>query len=75
VDACRALELPYRVLPSGASHDAQIINTIVPAGILFVPSRKGLSHVPGEWTSSADIAKGVDVLYETLIRLDEAVKA
>ncbi|HEX5465330.1 MAG TPA: Zn-dependent hydrolase [Candidatus Limnocylindrales bacterium] len=73
VEACRNLEVPYRVLSSGASHDSQIVNTLVPTAILFVPSREGLSHVPQEWTSSADIAKGVEVLCETLVRVDQVV--
>ena len=42
----------------------------MPAAILFVPSRDGLSHVPEEWTSAADIARGVDVLHATVLRLD-----
>lgn len=68
--ACRALEVPHVVLTSGASHDSQVINARVPAGMIFVPSREGLSHVPEEWTSSADVARGVDVLTETVLRLD-----
>lgn len=68
--ACQHLGMTYTVMASGASHDAQIINSIVPAGLIFVPSRDGLSHVPDEWTSSADIAAGVDALGETLLRID-----
>ena len=69
-DTCTALGIPYRVLPSGAGHDAQVINAIVPAGIVFVPSRDGLSHVPEEWTNPADIALGVSVLCGMVDRLD-----
>jgi hydantoinase/carbamoylase family amidase len=69
-ETCAALDIPYRVLPSGAGHDAQVINAIVPAGIVFVPSRDGLSHVPEEWTNPADIALGVTVLCGMVDRLD-----
>jgi allantoate deiminase len=68
--ACRDLGLKLRVITSGASHDSQIVNRVVPAGMVFVPSKEGLSHVPEEWTSASDIARGVDVLYHSLLRLD-----
>ncbi|GAA4057370.1 Zn-dependent hydrolase [Nonomuraea soli] len=61
----------YRVMTSGASHDAQIINKIIPAGMLFVPSRSGVSHVPEEWTSPEELATGVDVLLSALLRLSD----
>lgn len=63
----------YRVLTSGASHDAQMINRIVPSGMIFVPSRTGLSHVPEEWTSPRDLAIGVDLLRRTMILLDQQI--
>lgn len=68
--ACADLGIEHLVLTSGASHDAQVVNRRVPAGMIFVPSRNGLSHVPEEWTSSADIARGVDVLTDSVLRLD-----
>lgn len=69
-ETCTELNIPYRVLPSGAGHDAQVINAIVPSGIVFVPSRDGLSHVPEEWTNPADVALGVRVLCGMVDRLD-----
>ncbi len=71
VDACIAQDLSYRVMTSGASHDAQAINQIMPTSMIFIPSRDGLSHVPEEWTSSADLATGTDVLLRILLRADE----
>jgi acetylornithine deacetylase/succinyl-diaminopimelate desuccinylase-like protein len=55
---------------SGASHDTQMVNRAVPAGLVFVPSRDGLSHVPDEWTEPADLALGVQVLLGSLLALD-----
>ncbi|MFG3697223.1 Zn-dependent hydrolase [Bacillus mobilis] len=69
-ETCTATGTAYRVLPSGASHDSQMINKVVPAGMIFVPSRAGLSHVPEEWTSSADLAAGTDLLARSLLALD-----
>lgn len=68
---CEDLGIRYRVMTSGAGHDSQVVNAIVPAGMVFVPSRDGLSHVPGEWTSVVDIARGVEVLYHTVRRMDD----
>jgi allantoate deiminase len=67
---CEDLGIRYRVMTSGAGHDAQVVNAIVPAGMVFVPSRDGLSHVPEEWTSASDVARGVDVLDLAIERLD-----
>jgi allantoate deiminase len=67
---CRELGIGARVMTSGAGHDAQVVNAIIPAGMLFVPSKDGLSHVPEEWTSASDIARGVDVLLHSLLKLD-----
>jgi hydantoinase/carbamoylase family amidase len=69
-DSCEALRVGYRVLPSGASHDAQMINHVVPTGMVFVPSRDGVSHSPDEWTSARELAVGTDVLAATLLALD-----
>jgi hydantoinase/carbamoylase family amidase len=62
--------LPYRLLPSGASHDSQQISRVTPTGMIFVPSIGGLSHVPEETTAFADIALGTQVLLDSLIAID-----
>jgi allantoate deiminase len=67
---CGELGLNYRIMSSGAGHDAAILARLVPAAMVFVPSRDGSSHVPEEWTSAADIARGVDVLFRTVLKLD-----
>ena len=52
-------------LPSGAGHDAQVLATIMPAGMLFVPSIGGISHHWSENTDDADIVTGAQVFVET----------
>ena len=69
-EVCEELSVPYRVMTSGASHDAQVVNRVTPTGMVFVPSKAGLSHVPEEWTSATDLARGTTVLARTLQRLD-----
>jgi beta-ureidopropionase / N-carbamoyl-L-amino-acid hydrolase len=56
-------------MPSGAGHDAQILATIMPAGMLFVPSIGGISHHWTENTSDADIVTGAEVFVRTCHRL------
>lgn len=70
--AADALGLPWMAFPSGAGHDAAHLAARCPAGMIFIPSRDGRSHVPEEWTDRADIAAGVHVLAATLIRMDAA---
>lgn len=48
-------------MPSGAGHDAQVLATIMPAGMLFVPSIGGVSHHWTEDTSDADLVTGAQV--------------
>jgi N-carbamoyl-L-amino-acid hydrolase len=58
-------------MPSGAGHDAQVLATIMPAGMLFVPSIGGISHHWSENTDDADIVTGARVFVETCRRLLE----
>src|SRR6266403_5573597 len=56
-------------MPSGAGHDAQILATIMPAGMLFLPSIGGISHHWSENTDDADIVTGAEVFVEACRRL------
>ncbi len=56
-------------MPSGAGHDAQVLATIMPAGMLFVPSIGGISHHWSENTGDADIVTGAEVFVEACRRL------
>ena len=68
-EACRELDAPYLDMPSGAYHDAMVLGAKVPIGMIFVPSRDGLSHHPDEYTAPAELDAGVAVLAGTLRRL------
>jgi N-carbamoyl-L-amino-acid hydrolase len=54
---------------SGAGHDAQILATIMPAGMLFVPSIGGISHHWSENTDDADIVTCAQVFVDACRRL------
>jgi allantoate deiminase len=47
---------------SGAGHDAQIIAKTVPACMIFIPSKNGISHSSDEYTSAEDLTAGLVVL-------------
>lgn len=68
---CEELELSHLVMPSGAGHDANPMAHRLPVGMLFVPSKDGISHDGREWTEPADLENGVAALTRTLILLDE----
>lgn len=68
-EATEALGLPYRRMTSGAYHDAMIMGRRVPVGMIFVPSRGGVSHHPDEYTAPEELDRGVAVLAGTLERL------
>jgi N-carbamoyl-L-amino-acid hydrolase len=64
-----ALGIDATHINSGAAHDAQVIASIAPAGMVFVPSKEGRSHSAAEWTGWRDIEAGANVLLNTLKRL------
>ncbi len=68
-EICKDKGLPYEVMPSGAGHDAMQLAKITRAGMIFVPSRRGISHSPMEWTSPKDICLGTQVLLDTIMRV------
>ena len=65
----RALGLSTRRMPSGAGHDAQMMQRICPTAMIFVPSVAGLSHNVKEHTEPVDLAAGAQVLLNLLVEL------
>ena len=57
------------VMKTVAGHDALALQKRVPATLIFVPSRDGLSHNAREFTEPAALDKGLAVLTETLWRM------
>jgi allantoate deiminase len=54
---------------SGAGHDAMVLAKHVPAAMLFVPSRGGISHSPDEFTAAEHCQLGARVLARAVRRL------
>ncbi len=59
----------YKLMNSGAVHDAAMFANISDVGMIFVPSIDGKSHCPDEMTKMEDIKMGCDLLIGTVIKL------
>lgn len=71
--AAQAQGLRALRMPSGAFHDAQFMVPVCPTGMIFVPSHKGISHNPAEYSSPEQLAAGVRVLAASLLRLGQGL--
>ncbi|OMD95657.1 Zn-dependent hydrolase [Paenibacillus odorifer] len=66
---CRQEGKTYRMMVSGAGHDAQLFAPRCPTAMIFVPSRAGISHSPEEYTSPEQLVAGLEVLTAMLYEL------
>ncbi len=64
--ACEETKVKYRLMPSGATHDGNSYALKVPIGMVFAPSKDGISHARPEYTSWEQCECGIDILYRTL---------
>ena len=64
--ACRELKIPSKKMISRAYHDSLFMARVCPVTMIFIPCRRGISHRPDEYSSPAQIKKGVLVLAKTL---------
>ncbi|WP_377910500.1 M20 family metallo-hydrolase [Bacillus daqingensis] len=65
-EICEQEQLTHKLMYSGAGHDAQVVGRSVPAAMLFVPSRHGLSHHPDEYTEPQYLENGIAILEKAL---------
>ncbi|MGD1863818.1 MAG: Zn-dependent hydrolase [Phormidesmis sp.] len=70
VESCKDMDLTYTHLPSRASHDAQEMGRFTDMGMIFVPSKEGISHSGEEYTSPEQCTQGANILLRTLLKLD-----
>ena len=68
-NAAGALGYSHRRITSGAGHDACNLNTIMPAAMVFVPCKDGVSHNELEDATQADCTAGANVLMHTVLAL------
>ncbi len=62
----------HRRMPSGAGHDAQMFAPNCPTGMIFVPSKDGISHNVREYTAPAEIHAGANVLLQVMLSVAES---
>lgn len=68
-DAASKAGIKTLELHSGAGHDTMLIAKVTAAGMIFAPSRDGISHSPKEWTDWSDCTASAQVLAESLSTL------
>ena len=73
-EQAESMNLPFRMMSSGAGHDAQTMQALCPSALIFVPSRDGISHAPEEHSDWEDIEKGANLLLSALTRLSGAME-
>ncbi|MDR1816043.1 MAG: Zn-dependent hydrolase [Clostridiales Family XIII bacterium] len=72
-EATKALGYSYKKMYSGAGHDAQYVSEMLPAVMIFIPSKDGLSHTVVEYSSPEQCHEGANVLLNALIAADAAL--
>lgn len=65
-EGCRELGISYLKMASGAGHDAMNMARRWPTGLIFVPSRDGVSHHREEYTSWEQIGVGARLLEQEI---------
>ncbi len=68
-NSTKALGYSHRRITSGAGHDACNLATVVPAAMIFVPCKDGVSHNELEDATQADCTAGANVLMHTVLAL------
>ena len=71
--AAEKLGHEYNSMPSAAGHDARIMSFVTQTGMIFVPSKGGISHSPREFTEPEQILAGIEVLEEAVLELDKRI--
>jgi allantoate deiminase len=69
------LGLQHCPINSGAGHDAMVFSDFTDVGMLFIPSKNGLSHCPEEWSDAEHIASAAEVFYEVAKNLTEVAES
>lgn len=61
--------LSCRRITSGAGQDAQMLARICKTAMIFIPSIRGISHNPAEYSTDADVANGANILLDVVKKL------
>jgi N-carbamoyl-L-amino-acid hydrolase len=64
---CERLGVSSMRMASYAGHDAQIMSTFTPSGMIFIPSVGGISHTSREFTEWRHVIQGANVLLHSAL--------
>jgi N-carbamoyl-L-amino-acid hydrolase len=67
--SAKQLGYTYRRITSGAGHDACNLASVMPAAMIFIPCKDGISHNELEDATQADCTAGANVLLHTTLAL------
>jgi N-carbamoyl-L-amino-acid hydrolase len=62
-------QLSTRDMIAAAGHDSVLMAPLVPSAMLFVPSVAGITHNPKEYSTKEQVARGAQVLLDTVLEL------
>lgn len=71
--ACKVHAASTLRMTSFAGHDARSMAALAPVAMLFVPSRGGISHSPGEFTTPEHCLLGAEVLLTVILEVDASI--
>ena len=64
-----ARQLSTRDIVAAAGHDSVLVARLCPSAMLFVPSVDGITHNPREYSTREQVARGAQVLLDTVLDL------
>lgn len=69
---CQEKGVPSVTMMSGAGHDTMYMAQDFPAGMLFIPSKDGVSHHPDEYSEFDDVLLAAEILQQAMGELADA---
>ena len=69
-EAAKDVGVKYQHINSGAGHDAQFANYMMPTTMIFVVSKDGLSHTEAEFSTVEQCTAGATVLLNAVLKTD-----
>ena len=70
--AAEELGTKHQFINSGAGHDAQFANYMLPTTMIFVPSKEGHSHCEPEFTPVESCTEGATIMLNAVLKADAA---
>jgi len=70
-ESVNELGISNQDINSGAGHDAQFASYMLPATMIFVPSKDGHSHCEPEYTSVEQCTAGASVMLNAVLKADK----